>query len=472
MRRKILMFLMVLASAGLLRAQEGELALTWDPVRNTLKGNVDISGTANIPDQFYFFLEAAPWDPTQEEPAWQPVTSYVMTPVIDGALGSWNTSRFADGFYQLRLHAVNSANESVYLALAPILINNHNSDLVNLEPVQVIAMPGMASADGMTPSPAIDNRLPLPVGGHVLHFGDAAQDAMRQAGMTWVKWQIPFHIGIDDFVARDRINRTHQAGMLVLLSVTGHKHDLAEGGDEYLDAYAAFLGEVAALGADAIEVWNEMNLDREWPTGQIDPRRYAVMLQKAYTAIKAANPDTLVITGALAPTGAEGAFGLAKVWNDDRYYYGMAQAGVAQYADCIGAHYNEGVLAPTQRGGDPRANDYPTRYFLPMLDRVAWPFGNSDIPMCLTEMGYLSREGYGPLPRGFEWAGRVTVARQAEWLAQAIQMASNYTRMPVELFIIWNIDFDNYGADPQAGYAIIRPDGSCPACNTIAQLKR
>ena len=97
--------------------------------------------------------------------------------------------------------------------------------------------------------------------------------------------------------------------------------------------------------------------------------------------------------------GAEGRLSAwPKVWNDDRYYQGMANARRRNYADCIGVHYNEGVLAPTQRGGDPRANDYPTRYFLPMLDRVAWPFSNADIPMCLTEMGYLSREGYGPLP--------------------------------------------------------------------------
>jgi len=471
MRRLTLIFLMVLFLAGSAGAQAPELELKWDPVRNTIRGNIDIVGSANIADQFYFFLEAAPWD-TAEEPTWQPVTSYVMTPVVDGPLGAWDTGRFADGFYQLRLHAVSSANENSYLVLAPILINNNNSDLVNLEPVEVVAMPGAQRADGMVPSPDIDDRLPLPVGGHVAHFHVAAQEAMTSAGMTWVKWQIPFHIGIDDFVARDRINRSHSAGLRVLLSITGHKHDLAEGGDEYLDAYAAFLGEVAALGADAIEVWNEMNLDREWPTGQINPRRYAVMLQKAYSAIKAANPDTMVITGALAPTGAEGAFGLAKVWNDDRYYLGMANAGVAEYADCIGVHYNEGVLPPTAQGGDPRANDYPTRYFLPMLNRVAWPFGNSDIPMCLTETGYLSREGYGPLPQGFTWASRVTVARQADWLAQAIQMAANYTLMPVDLLIIWNIDFDYYGADPQAGYAIIRPDGSCPACETIAALQR
>ena len=123
----------------------------------------------------------------------------------------------------------------------------------------------------------------------------------------------------------------------------------------FLDDYADFLGEVAGLGADAIEVWNEMNIDREWPTGQIDPRRYKVMLEKAYTQIKAANPDTIVITGALAPTGAEGCF-----WSGLRsgttiaIIWAWPTPASLEYADCIGAHYNEGILPPSRQGGDPR----------------------------------------------------------------------------------------------------------------------
>ena len=174
-------------------------------------------------------------------------------------------------------------------------------------------------------------------------------------------------------LARDRINRTREAGLLVLLSVTGEKHELADGGAAGRDAYAAFLGEVAALGADAIEVWNEMNLDREWPSGQINPKHYAIMLQKAYTAIKTANPDTMVITGALLPTEAEGAFGRARVWNDDHYYFGMAKARVADYADCIGVQYNQGNLPPDAQAGDPRGNT-PTRFLPLLLERVAFSF--------------------------------------------------------------------------------------------------
>jgi len=38
----------------------------------------------------------------------------------------------------------------------------------------------------------------------------------------------------------------------------------------------------------------------------------------------------------------------------------------------------------------------------------------------------------------------------------------------VRLLIVWNIDFTGYGDDPQAGYAIIRPDGGCPVCVALS----
>lgn len=456
------LFMLMTLWLGAAGAQTDVLMLNWDPMQTTISGSVELTGTANIPDQQFFFVEVASFIAAADaKPQWMPILMPQMAPVVNGALGSWDTSLFTDGFYQIRLHAVSGGQESVFHVVAPLEVKNEG-----------IEAAAASQGNGMTPSPTVNNRLPAPVGGHVLHFGEAAQEAMTSAGMTWVKWQIPYFEGVDMTVARHRINVSHEAGFLVLLSVTGEKHDLADGGGAYLDDYAAFLGEVAALGADAIEVWNEMNLDREWPTGQIDPRAYVEMLEKAYRAIKAANPDTMVITGALAPTGAEGAYGLAKVWNDDRYYLGMARAGAANFADCIGVHYNEGIIPPNLQGGDPRADDYPTRYLPLMLRRVEFPFRNADIPMCMTEMGYLSPEGYGPLPPGFDWAANTSAQEQAEWLAQAIQIAADFDAMPMELIILWNIDFDSYGADPQAGYAIIRSDGSCPACETIAALQQ
>ena len=478
MRRFIFILLMSLSLSITAYAQSDSLMLAWDSATNTVVGSVELTGTANIANQQIFFVEAAPYDAaTPITDLWTPVVLPQFVPIINGTIGVWDTTSFADGLYQLRLHVVDSNRQSHFYALAPIAVNNGGT-ISNTEPVQVIEIPVDIVAapeptkdlNAMIPSPEVENLLPIPVGGHVRHFDETAQAFMHDAGMTWVKWQVPYFEGTDLAIARDRINWSHEAGFKVLLSITGEKDALAVGGTPYLDDYAAFLGGVAGLGADAIEVWNEMNIDREWPTGQIDPRAYAIMLEKAYIAIKASHPDTMVITGALAPTGAEGAFGLASVWNDDRYYQGMANAGVADFADCIGVHYNEGILPPTAQGGDPRG-EYPTRYLPLMLNRVSFPFRNIDIPMCMTEMGYLSPEGYGPLPTNFNWAANVDVLEQSTWLAQAIQITANFEAMPAEIVIVWNIDFDNYENDPQAGYAIIRPDGTCPACDTIAALQ-
>ena len=57
-----------------------------------------------------------------------------------------------------------------------------------------------------------------------------------------------------------------------------------------MDQFAGYLAGVAQLGPDAIEVWNEPNLDREWPRGQISGAMYTTLLAKAYNAIKGATP--------------------------------------------------------------------------------------------------------------------------------------------------------------------------------------
>ncbi len=297
-------------------------------------------------------------------------------------------------------------------------------------------------------------------GGHVDSF--AYPDLMRYAGMTWVKRQIRFSWGSPGSIAAGAIEQAHANGFKILLGVVGNANDVIQPG--YFEEYARFVGEVAALGPDAIEVWNEQNIDREWAHGHIDPASYTQLLALAYNAIKSANPNVAVISSAPAPTGAEGAFGTDAVWNDDRYVRGMAAAGAARYMDCIGAHYNEGIVAPSQTAGDPRGNYY-TRYFWGMVNTYYSAFGGAR-PVCFTELGYLSPEGLGPLPADYAWGADTSVAEQARWLAEAVRLARNSGR--VRLVIIWNVDFTNYAGDPMAGYAIIRPGGSCPACDALA----
>ncbi|MBI3243984.1 MAG: hypothetical protein HYZ49_17010 [Chloroflexi bacterium] len=302
------------------------------------------------------------------------------------------------------------------------------------------------------------------LGGQVSSFN--YPDQMKQAGMTWVKRQQRWGPGSNPAEAAGYINDAHGKGFKILLTVLGDPETL-RGGANYAE-FATYVGEVAALGADAIEVWNEMNIDREWPAGEINPATYTELLKGAYNAIKTRNPATLVISGAPAPTGFFG--GCSGAGCDDGFYIqGLVNAGALNYVDCLGIHYNEGVLSPTQTSGDPRGNpNHYTRYYQTMVDTY-YNAGGGKRKLCFTELGYLSGDGYSPplaeAAPGFAWATDTSADEQALWLAEAASLSRQSGK--VRLMIVFNIDFTAWGQDPQGGYAIIRPGNGCPACETL-----
>jgi hypothetical protein len=279
---------------------------------------------------------------------------------------------------------------------------------------------------------------------------------MQGAGMRWVKFQA---LGdVSGF-----ISSAHAAGFKVLLSALGDKSRAAD--PAYWPEYAGWVAGMAAQGADAIEVWNEANIDAEWPAGQISAATYTEMLKQAYNAIKGANSGTMVISGAPAPTGAEAAFP-GRVVNDDRFLREMAQAGAATYMDCIGVHFNQGTTSPNATSGGALSGYHYSYYFWPMVDTY-WNAFAGTRPLCFTELGYLSPEGLGGIQNpGFGWAANITVAQQAQWLAESASLAGNSGK--VRLMIVWNVDFTNWdGFYVHAGYAMFRPGGSCPACAAL-----
>ena len=299
------------------------------------------------------------------------------------------------------------------------------------------------------------------LGGHIDGF--RRPDLMKKAGMSWIKVQT--FAGGD---AAGIINMAHGAGFKVLLGVLGDKGRVTD--SNYQDEYAQSVAAMARAGADAIEVWNEPNIDREWPSGQVNGATYTQLLAKAYNAIKAANPGTMVVSAALAPTGFFAGGCQAGGCNDDVYLQQMAAAGAANYMDCVGAHHNSGATAPSATSGHPAGGTHYSWYFLPTMNLYYNAFGGAR-KVCFTEFGYLTSEGYAPLASAapaFAWASDVTLAQQAQWLAEAAAMSINSGK--VRLMIIWNVDFTNYDSDPMAGYAIIRPGDSCPACDSLGAV--
>jgi hypothetical protein len=296
------------------------------------------------------------------------------------------------------------------------------------------------------------------LGGHIRDMGLPYADKMRYAGMTWVKSQI--HFGQD---GAWKVAAARAQGFKLQLSAIGGPGMVTEPGFE--DKYAAWVATLAAAGVDAIEVWNEPNIDREWQIGMISPQSYTNLLCKSYNAIKAANRNTHVISAAPAPTGWFG--GCGPNGCDDRpWMEGLYNAGAANCMDYIGAHHNAGATSPSARVGHP-ANPGDTHhswFFLPQTE-LYYNIFRGTCKIVYTEMGFASQEGVETFSDQFAWARGITNAQQAAWLAEAVRLSIN-TGM-VRVLIVWNIDFVRYGYDPQDGFAIIRPGGGCPACDAL-----
>lgn len=304
------------------------------------------------------------------------------------------------------------------------------------------------------------------VGGQTQTFAHTGQ--MNDIGMKWVKVQYKWSPGDSPSAVADLVRQGHNSGFKVLASVAGRQTYPPPNGIDFA-AFVEFLRGVAALGADApeaIEVWNEQNIDFEWPAGQISPASYVNnMLAPAYNAIKSTNGSIGVVSGALAPTGFDNGH---NAWSDARYIQGMAAAGAVNYLDCIGVHHNAGATSPSASSGHPAGTHY-SWYFQPTADLYYGAFGGQR-QLCFTELGYLSGEGFPSLPPNFSWAEGTSVSEHAQWLAEAASLSNQSGR--VRLMIVYNVDFTLYetDGDPQAGYAMFRPDGSCPACDTLSAV--
>ncbi len=246
--------------------------------------------------------------------------------------------------------------------------------------------------------------------------------------------------------------------------------------------YADFLAKVldrypGKIGA--IEVWNEMNLEREWNTqAGINPVEYVKMLATAYAAIKARDPNVVVISGALSPTGINcaGTFpqcegGRPIVVDDATYLTQFVQAGGLQYTDCVGAHSNGTNLPPTADGAQPPGDSSAYTFKGPWNNpHYSWSLKsqvetyaqilNGQKPQCVTEFGYASAVD-GKYPVNYEFAADVNEQQQAQYLVEAF----NWMRdsQSVKMAFLFNLNYGPLGGDPSADdnvvFSILTRDG-------------
>ncbi|MCP5097223.1 MAG: hypothetical protein GY943_16875 [Chloroflexi bacterium] len=379
----------------------------------------------------------------------------------------------------------------------PVVSDTNDEQPVSEQPVEEPIVEAVVGPVVERPWPTTDFGYGVQIHGNAT-VGDPVNTmdvAANQLGVDWVKMQIKWwvvHPSADAeqwFFYEGVINEAHANGVNLMVSVVGAPEwTRAAGGengppDDY-NLYAQFLTEMLQRypgKIDAIEVWNEQNLDREWTTTNgINPEDYVRFLQVAHGAIKALDQDIIVISGALSPTGD----GDWVRWAHDFDYMDRAlAAGMLDYADCVGAHHNGYNIPPNVLVEDTNAlAESATAVFRGPFDNQfsngrtnhLWTFKSTidgyaervqaydqNMKLCVTEFGWASTEGYSEFPPGFEFAQDNTLQEQSDFVVQAFQQM--YDSGDVWLAFLFNFDFGNKGGGPTddtVPYSIVDTNGA------------
>jgi len=164
------------------------------------------------------------------------------------------------------------------------------------------------------------------------------------------------------------------------------------------------------------QIWNEPNIYPEWGEQAVDPEGYTRLLCEAYRRAKEADPDAVIISGALAQTIALGERDLSDLVFLQRMY----DAGAADCFDVLAV--NDYLLwsAPTDRRLSPLLYvDYPRPVY---LRDIMVANGDASAPIWLSEMN-ANAVPDDPSIQGWGAYGQVTLEQQARYAPLAYQRA-------------------------------------------------
>ena len=329
-----------------------------------------------------------------------------------------------------------------------------------------------------TPLPSEDGRYDIGIQVQISyeHMDIWMNDVRNNLNMRWFKLQVRWdemepEPGQYDWTQLDiAIEEAEEFDLKIMLSMVTTPHwaresgvDLSKDGppanpQDFVNFLIAIL-ERYPHKIHAIEVWNEQNLDREWTSVRgIQADDYIRLLQLSYFNIKAIDRGIIVISGAPSTSGGWTQDGVITAVDDFTYMDAMLDAGLLNYADCIGVHLNGYNLGPSvpydQAGNDPSAtfrgpfdNPHHSWSFYSTVQGYAQRIAarGGDKKLCITEFGWASSEGLQGSPDSHAFAFDNTLEEQRDWLIESLELMEGWGN--VWLAFIWNL---NYG--PQAGW--------------------
>ncbi len=243
-------------------------------------------------------------------------------------------------------------------------------------------------------------------------FANALGCSSFRLGFPWGKVEGP---GGEEFLA-SRLNLLEAAENLDLRvqTVMGYGNSKYDAGGyprsaNAVVAFGRFAGLVAGRTAQFSplpEVWNEWNLGIGMAPefGKGEPEDYVPVLAEAYRAIKAEQPEAVVLGGSMAGAGLT-----------DHWTRRACEAGMLEHLDGLSFHpysyWMQGKAAMPETG---------MMELIEKLEAVLADFpGGAEVPFYLTEMGWPTHDG----------VDGVTLEQQAQYAARMLFLMRAHPRV-------------------------------------------
>ncbi len=296
---------------------------------------------------------------------------------------------------------------------------------------------------------------------------------IKEAGFGWVKQNIGWRDvegaakGVFDWSRVDWIvYECNKLGLELLVRIdhqpqwaggnyptNGPPNNYADLGDFLYAMASRYKGRIRAY-----EIWNEPNLAREWGGRPPNAAQYVRLLKEAYRRIKQADPNTMVISAGLTPTGTYS----PEATPDDVYLEQMYQAmgGSSNgYFDVLGVHA-AGYKAPPELSPDEAAQNLyygGQRFFcfrrVEDLRRIMVKYGDANKQIAILEFGWTS----DPIHPEYSWHA-VDEETKADYFVRAYKWAKEHWSPWIGLMsLIYIADPDWTQADEQYWWAISEP---------------
>ncbi len=288
---------------------------------------------------------------------------------------------------------------------------------------------------------------------------------VEDAGFTWVKQRLAWQDvegagpGAYEWQAADRIvDEAGDAGVQLIFRVDRPPvwavPQVPEGQQPVvpvsLEAFGDFCSTLASRYAGRVrgyQIWNEPNLAREWGGYAPDAQGYVELLKTCYVAIKRADPQALVISAGLAPTGSAPPDAIPDV----DYLVALYEAGASPYFDLLGLNAPGYKAAPEispEEAADPE-NGYGGQSFfcfrhVEEMRAIMVHYGDADKQVAILEFGW--HTATSPEHPDYAWFA-VTPEQQGDYLVRAFAYAHQNWAPWVGPMFVWNLPDSKWTPD-------------------------